>query len=210
MFALTGQAAYLIAFDSANGWITRLADGLTKRGYTPTSSIDAQAWQTAEATSPASVGHSPATTNSSGAWSDSPNASWASWTISTSTRNRPCYASVVEQVRVPGWNVEIRLRIPLDDEPESTPTPEPNSDHPSPLSIEDRLRSLGGHQRGVIPDARGPEPTKEDPRTRAEQPQGVGTSSWLPARTLTWPLTAPKGSASGDILNVAGHQIRNS
>ena len=51
---------------------------------------------------------------------------------------------VVEQVRVTGWNVEIRLRIPLDDEPESTPPPEPNSDHPSPLSREDRLRSLGG------------------------------------------------------------------
>src|SRR5665647_2589524 len=34
-----------------------------------------------------------------------------------------------------------------------------------------------------------PEPPKEDPRTRAEQPQGVGTFSWPPAGTSTWPLT---------------------
>jgi site-specific DNA recombinase len=60
---------------------------------------------------------------------------------------------IVEQVRVTGWNVEIRLRIPLDDEPKSTPPPEPpepNSDHPSPLSSEDRLRSLGDHGGGVV------------------------------------------------------------
>jgi len=67
---------------------------------------------------------------------------------------------VVEQVRVTGWNVEIRLRIPLDDEPESTPPPEPpepNSDHPEPLSSEDRLRSLGGRDECVLPrDGRGP------------------------------------------------------
>ena len=63
---------------------------------------------------------------------------------------------VVEQVRVTGWNVEIRLRIPLDDEPEGTPPldpSEPNNDNPSPLSSEDRLRSLGGEYVGVVDDA---------------------------------------------------------
>jgi len=34
-----------------------------------------------------------------------------------------------------------------------------------------------------------PEPPKEDTRTRADQPQGVGTFSWPPAGTFTWPLT---------------------
>ena len=35
-----------------------------------------------------------------------------------------------------------------------------------------------------------PEPPKEDPRTRPDQPQGVGTFSWPPAGTSPWPLTA--------------------
>ena len=64
---------------------------------------------------------------------------------------------VVEQVRVIGWNVEIRLRIPLDDELEGTPPPDPpapNNDNPSPLSSEDRLRSLGGPQGRQFPTRR--------------------------------------------------------
>jgi len=50
-------------------------------------------------------------------------------------------------------------------------------------------RLLVGHQRGVIPDARGPEHPKRT-QEQAEQPQGVGTLSWPPAGTSTWPLTA--------------------
>ena len=40
-----------------------------------------------------------------------------------------------------------------------------------------------------------PGPTKEDARRRAEQPQGVGTFSWPPAGTSTWPLTPGVGRA---------------
>src|SRR6266545_748099 len=52
---------------------------------------------------------------------------------------------IVEDVRVTGWNVDIRLRIPLDD----TPPPKEPSRLPHPSS-EDRLRSLGAHDGGVV------------------------------------------------------------
>ena len=62
---------------------------------------------------------------------------------------------VVEEVRVTGWQVEIRLRVPLDDEPPNggsrrrrtpkTPTPTPKSPdgrrHANQLSSHDGLRS---------------------------------------------------------------------
>jgi site-specific DNA recombinase len=68
---------------------------------------------------------------------------------------------VVEEVRVRGFDVEIQLRIPLDEPPDNnSPTPEPPApvppDQPNPrrrrsvsptpsaLSSKDRLRSLGG------------------------------------------------------------------
>jgi len=53
---------------------------------------------------------------------------------------------VVEEVRVQGWSVEIRLRIPLDDD--SAPPPKG-------LSTEDRLRSLHQHLGAQLP-ATGP------------------------------------------------------
>ena len=49
---------------------------------------------------------------------------------------------VVEEVHVTGWHVQIRLRIPLDDNPDGPPRP-PSPDRPGPMSTEDRLRSLG-------------------------------------------------------------------
>ena len=72
---------------------------------------------------------------------------------------------VVEQVRVTGWQVEIRLRVPLDDEPPDggsrrrrtpqSPTPAPKSRRQRPnanrLSSHDRLRSTNqatGHAVG--------------------------------------------------------------
>ena len=51
---------------------------------------------------------------------------------------------VVEQVRVQGWQVEIRLRIPLDGRPDP-PT--------EGSSTKDRLRSLHLHQRAELPAA---------------------------------------------------------
>jgi site-specific DNA recombinase len=54
---------------------------------------------------------------------------------------------IVEEVRVTGWDVEIRLRIPLDESPPTQPL-EPSlpkgPSGPGPLSSQDRLRSLGG------------------------------------------------------------------
>jgi site-specific DNA recombinase len=75
---------------------------------------------------------------------------------------------VVEQVRVTGWHVEIRLRIPLNDGPTddrgnqpntpSSPSPTRNSRRQGaprkPVSSDVRLRSAGQHQQGVIAPSR--------------------------------------------------------
>ena len=53
---------------------------------------------------------------------------------------------VIEEVRVTGWDVEIRLRIPLDEGPPEPPAPPGPGDHDGPrptVSSDDRLRSLG-------------------------------------------------------------------
>ena len=63
---------------------------------------------------------------------------------------------VVEEVHVTGWHVQIRLRIPLDDNPDGPPhppNPNPAPDRPGPASTEDRLRSLG-NQGVALPKAR--------------------------------------------------------
>ena len=65
---------------------------------------------------------------------------------------------VVEEVHVTGWHVQIRLRIPLDDNPDGPPrppNPDPGPDRPGPVSTEDRLRSLGSHQAAVPAQDRG-------------------------------------------------------
>ena len=59
---------------------------------------------------------------------------------------------VVEEVHVTGWHVQIRLRIPLDDnldDPPRPPNPNPGPDRPGPVPTQDRLRSLGGDELGV-------------------------------------------------------------
>jgi len=63
---------------------------------------------------------------------------------------------VVEEVRVTGWDVEIRLRIPLDERPPEAPRPTGpghGGGPPPPVSSNDRLRSLGGHRGRVLPQA---------------------------------------------------------
>ena len=56
---------------------------------------------------------------------------------------------IVEQVRVHGWQVELRLRIPLDTQPEDDRPKDPDRDDHTGrrrgLSSKDRLRSLGAH-----------------------------------------------------------------
>jgi site-specific DNA recombinase len=78
---------------------------------------------------------------------------------------------VIEEVVVTGWDVEIRLRIPLDEPPRSSgpggpPPPSPDTGGPpppspdtgptdttTPVSSNDRLRSLGVDDLGVMHEA---------------------------------------------------------
>jgi site-specific DNA recombinase len=58
---------------------------------------------------------------------------------------------VVEKVRVTGWHVEIHLKIPLADDPDTTREPRPPTPGPEPSS-DMGLRSVDGHRRdGLLP-----------------------------------------------------------
>ena len=59
---------------------------------------------------------------------------------------------LVEDVRVTGWHVQIRLRIALDPRPPrpTGPTGKP-SPRPRPVSTQDGLRSVGGYGRPLLP-----------------------------------------------------------
>ena len=65
---------------------------------------------------------------------------------------------LIEDVQVTGWHIQIRLRIPLDDPPDGGPPhgpgPQPSPAHPdsttTPVSTEDRLRSLHVADVGVV------------------------------------------------------------
>ncbi len=89
---------------------------------------------------------------------------------------------VVEEVRVKGWHVEIKLRIPLEERPEQRPTsgPAPEEDDPPPgptshLSTDMRLRSARrGRTRGVLHERQG-SPWRVDGRQRRPaRPDGRG------------------------------------
>jgi len=82
---------------------------------------------------------------------------------------------VVEEVHVTGWHVQIRLRIPLDDNPDNPPPPphpHPGPDRPGPMSTEDRLRSLG-NQEMDLPEPAWP-PSHRQRTARARHPPGTG------------------------------------
>jgi hypothetical protein len=75
---------------------------------------------------------------------------------------------VVEEVHVTGWHVQIRLRIPLDDNPDGPPrprSPDPGPDRPGPVSTEDRLRSLGSQEVDLSEPARTPTDRRRARRT---------------------------------------------
>ena len=57
------------------------------------------------------------------------------------TQKQTLLRLVVDEVHVTGWHVQIRLKIPLDDDPDNPPRPPeptPDPDHNSPVSIQDR------------------------------------------------------------------------
>ena len=61
---------------------------------------------------------------------------------------------MVEEVRVAGYHVDIRLRIPLDHSPDDTssdPSSSPGSTSPQLMSTNDGLRSYHEHQRRKLP-----------------------------------------------------------
>src|SRR5581483_1750856 len=47
------------------------------------------------------------------------------------------------------------------------------------------------HRRRVLPHARSPNPRRSHPTKDTMNARGVGTFSWPPAGTTTWPLTSP-------------------
>ena len=65
---------------------------------------------------------------------------------------------LIEDVQVTGWHIQIRLRIPLDDPPDGGQPDHPGPPSPAspdttttPVSTEDRLRSLHAIQVGKLP-----------------------------------------------------------
>ena len=62
---------------------------------------------------------------------------------------------LIEDVHVTGWQVKIRLRIPLDPPDPGQTRPRPRRPTPSPtrppaVSSQDRLRSVGDHQEALV------------------------------------------------------------
>ena len=72
------------------------------------------------------------------------------------TQKQQLLRLLIEDVRVTGWHVQIRLRIALDPPPPhptgpTNPKGKPSSPHPRPVSSQDGLRSFGGRNVGDLP-----------------------------------------------------------
>ena len=71
------------------------------------------------------------------------------------TQKQQLLRLLVEDVRVTGWHVQIRLRIALDPPPPEPPHPTGRTGKPPPhlrpVSTQDGLRSVGDHRRTVLP-----------------------------------------------------------
>ena len=88
---------------------------------------------------------------------------------------------LIEEVRVTGWHVEIRLRIALDTPQQDPPGPA-HSHHrptqppqPRPVSSQDGLRSIGDHDVAVV-------------QQPVEQADGGGVFGEEPAPGFEWPV----------------------
>jgi site-specific DNA recombinase len=75
---------------------------------------------------------------------------------------------IIEEVRVTGWDIDIRLPIPLDEHPPTQPpgptSPKARGRH-RPPSSQDRVRSLRGHPRRLGP----PRPSHHRQRSHAPE-----------------------------------------
>jgi len=100
---------------------------------------------------------------------------------------------VVEDVHVTGWHIQIQLRIPLDDGPDSQSRPPgttPDPDEPGPMSTQDRLRSLGNQEVDLPEPLRPPTRRPDDRRTdRTDGPREPDLG--LPAHPRRTPQTRP-------------------
>ena len=71
------------------------------------------------------------------------------------TQRQDLLRLLIEDVQVTGWHIQIRLHIPLNDPPDSghpdhpgsPPSPASPDGTTTPVSTEDRLRSLHDHER---------------------------------------------------------------
>src|SRR5665811_504646 len=96
---------------------------------------------------------------------------------------------LIDDVHVTGWHVQIHLRIPLDAPDADHTRPGPNRPTPPPagprrVSSQDRLRSVGVHQRGLLPVTRPPCPHPD--------PGGGGGPPWLKPRGATTARRQPR------------------
>jgi hypothetical protein len=84
---------------------------------------------------------------------------------------------LIEDVHVTGWQVKIRLRVPLDP-PDPGPTrPGPKRNAPLPttrptVSSQDRSRSADGHRRRIVPNAPSPSTRRNPDNQTLINPRG--------------------------------------
>jgi len=110
------------------------------------------------------------------------------------TQKQQLLRLLIEDVRVTGWHVQIRLRIALDPPPDSTspphPTGKPSSQQPRPVSSQNGLRSVSEDDGGVVQQA-------------VEDAGGGGVLGQEPSPLLERPV---RGDGKGAAFVAGGHQ----
>jgi hypothetical protein len=123
---------------------------------------------------------------------------------------------VIDEVRVAGWNVEIRLRIPLDEQPDDTnatapqpssrrrPRPRGRNDPKEAVSSNDRLRSLGGAGRRVLPTP--PETGDQYPDDRAAIEKTASPLTAINGQAIITPPTGDPRAGSFILAEAWSHR----
>ena len=113
---------------------------------------------------------------------------------------------LIEDVQVTGWHIQIRLRIPLDGPPDGghphSSEPPPSAASPdattTPVSTEDRLRSLHGHQRAQLPAQEPPRRRRDHHQERHSRAARLIPGSGRPATRQGSIVTTSPDPHSGD------------